>query len=495
MIFSERVPTLLWLKEHLHGELGLKPDQIAVLHGGLDDVKQQQVVESFKLSSSPIRVLVTGDIASEGVNLHAQCHELIHFDIPWSLIRIEQRNGRIDRYGQRHAPQITTLLLRPSHEKFAGDVRVLTKLVGRENEAHGALGDAGALMGSYSIAAEEKAVEKALAQGRDLEDLIPTPDAVGGDSDDPWLSLIMDEFDTPTDDIEEVTVTERLATGLFPSDAAYLAAALEEVFETPAASPAAGGVDWREHTEYGLVELTPTDDLRQRFAVLPQSYLTERRVVDDMKLATTSVRAQASLKDARDDRSNDKGLWPEAHYLGPLHPVLDWAGDRTLARLGRDEVFVVRGDVFAPTVLVLGSLTNLRGQVISTSLVGVSGNTVQPFRDATEAFDELGVTHDRSNPSPVADVEALQTLIPAAIDAAEEHLRMTSEAAAEDVRRRVAEWAGRAEEWVDASGDLVQRAKVRERTGRVREEAEIARTMLPARRLARPLLVIVPEEG
>ena len=48
---------------------------------------------------------------------------------------------------------------------------------------------------------------------------------------------------------------------------------------------------------------------------------------------------------------------------------------------------------------------------------------------------------------------------------------------------------------MDASGDLVQRAEVRERTRRVREEAEIARTMLPARRLARPLLVIVPEEN
>ena len=54
-------------------------------------------------------MLVTGDVASEGVNLHQQCHHLIHFDIPWSLIRIEQRNGRIDRYGQLAPPQIVAL--------------------------------------------------------------------------------------------------------------------------------------------------------------------------------------------------------------------------------------------------------------------------------------------------------------------------------------------------------------------------------------------------
>lgn len=495
VVFSERVPTLLWLQERVRADLGLTADQVAVLHGGLSDVEQQQVVESFKLSSSPIRVLVTGDIASEGVNLHSQCHELIHFDIPWSLIRIEQRNGRIDRYGQRFAPQITTLLLKPSHDRFAGDVRVLTALVKRENEAHGALGDAGALMGEYSVAAEEKLVEQALVKGRSLEDVIPTVGSLADAVDDPWLSIVQSGDATRSAGESAAPADDRTSNGLFPSDAAYLAAALDEVFETPSAPPAAGGVDWIEHGAYGLVELSPPDDLRQRLSVLPQSYLADRRVIDDMKLATTTVRALASLKDARDDRTNLKGLWPEAHYLGPLHPVLEWVGDRTLARLGREEVFVVRGDVVAPTVLVLGSLTSERGQVISANLVAVTGRMVTPFADPAEAFAELGIATDRSNPAPVADAESLQALIPEAIDAAENHLRLMSAAQADDVRRRVDEWAGRVEKWVDESGDLVQRAEVRERTRRVQEEAAIARSMLPARHLARPLLVIVPEEG
>ncbi len=62
-------------------------------------------------------------------------------------------------------------------------MRVLTALVKRENEAHGALGDAGALMGKYSVTAEEKAVEDALVKGKSLEDVIPTPDAAATDDD------------------------------------------------------------------------------------------------------------------------------------------------------------------------------------------------------------------------------------------------------------------------------------------------------------------------
>jgi superfamily II DNA or RNA helicase len=102
VVFAERVATLHWLKDKIGKDLKLKDEQVVILHGGISDVEQQEIVESFKQEASPIRVLVTGDVASEGVNLHLQCHQLVHYDIPWSLIRIEQRNGRIDRYGQKH---------------------------------------------------------------------------------------------------------------------------------------------------------------------------------------------------------------------------------------------------------------------------------------------------------------------------------------------------------------------------------------------------------
>lgn len=178
VVFAERVDTLHWLRKRIMTDRHMTGDQVRVMHGGLSDVEQQEIVDSFKQANSPIRVLVTGDVASEGVNLHRQCHELIHFDIPWSLIRIEQRNGRIDRYGQTHPPRITTLLLQPSDERFSGDVRVLRSLMDKEHEAHTALGDTASIMGKYDVAAEEKAILDVLRGHKQLDDVTSEPGEV-----------------------------------------------------------------------------------------------------------------------------------------------------------------------------------------------------------------------------------------------------------------------------------------------------------------------------
>jgi hypothetical protein len=54
----------------------------------------------------PVRIILATDTASEGIDLQDHCHRLINYDIPFNPNRLEQRAGRIDRYGQTHRPEI-----------------------------------------------------------------------------------------------------------------------------------------------------------------------------------------------------------------------------------------------------------------------------------------------------------------------------------------------------------------------------------------------------
>lgn len=501
VVFSERVATLKWLEQSIRKDLKLSAEQVCVLHGGLSDVEQQELVEDFKRSSSKVRVLVTGDVASEGVNLHSQCHELIHFDIPWSLIRIEQRNGRVDRYGQKHPPQISTILLKPSNEKFAGDIRVLTRLMEREQEAHEALGDVASLMGEYDAKAEENAIMSALAKREEADSIVPRiDDVLEKVTDDPFLALLLASFAAgadgeDTDAANASTAAIDDGSGLFASDDAFLAEALQEIYPTPGAKQSAGGIELRTHPQHGLAEFAPPLDLAQRLDVLPQSYLRDRGVTKELTLAVRELEAQRSLTDARDNPMSTS-LWPEAHYLGPLHPVLDWASDRTLAKLGRNEVFVVRGAVDFPTVLIVGTLSNRRGQVVASSFMtaefpGPGSPFVTAHQNAREAIAELGIA--TSNPGPIADIAAMQALIRPAWIAAGQQLERVHAAARDAVDERVRRWSQRVEQWEQDASALVQYADLKRRRITVEEELAIAESMKPNRQLVRPLLVVDPE--
>lgn len=509
VVFAERVATLKYLREELTESLGLKPENIAILHGGLTDVEQQDVVDQFKRGNSKLRVLVTGDVASEGVNLHAECHHLIHFDVPWSLIRIEQRNGRIDRYGQKHSPQITTLLLDPDDSRFSGDISVLARLMEKEHAAHQVLNDVASLMGAGSVKAEEDAIRDALIKQRDLEDVIPEPGTV---LDNPWAEFesLFDDEDAPDDPAADVPGSEEHAESpasrpaevaveleervdLYSSDLAFLEEALTEAFTDPAQK-----VEWKVHPEHGIAELKPTADLRRRMGVLPQDYLTERRVTENLKLATTLTAGEHQLTVAR---SSDDMMWPAAHYLGPLHPVLDWASDRALASMSRNEVLGVRGDVDHPTFLVLGTVMNRRGQLVSRAFMAVQMPDIEApdFALPTAVGDvgaylrEIGLNAKSANPGPV-DLAGIQELLPGAVNAAEHYLNQTMGAAENDAEDRLEDWLQRADAWSQESDALTQRADVRQRRERVAEERQLAEAMRPAQRVVRPLLAILPRD-
>ena len=80
-------------------------EQILTLFGaggadGMDEAAREEVKAAFNDPASKVRLLIATDAASEGLNLHRTARYLLHYDCPWNPSRLEQRNGRIDRYGQ-----------------------------------------------------------------------------------------------------------------------------------------------------------------------------------------------------------------------------------------------------------------------------------------------------------------------------------------------------------------------------------------------------------
>jgi superfamily II DNA or RNA helicase len=501
VLFSERLATLDWLRTELPKKLKMPTAAFRVLHGSLPDTEQLAVVDEFKRADTPVRVLITGDVASEGVNLHAQCHQLVHVDIPWSLIRIEQRNGRIDRYGQEHSPQIVALALTSRHERLSGDVRVLTKLLEKEHTAHKALGDAASLMKLHSETAEEEAVRKAIAEGRDLDDLIPDP----SEDPDDW------DFDELFADAgEAVPEQPELIAGydLFRSELDFLREAVHEAYDDhPARSVGSGGIAWSEHPDEGTVEFVPPTDLLGRLDALPQSYLAQRRIRERFVLAVDKRVGKAELDRARDNVGSATS-WPEAHFLGPLHPVLDWAVDKALSRFGRNEVPVVTGAVESPVVIGLGTLSNGRGQVVLRSLIGLTFYD-ESFPPAIVQEDEVrellhiaGLRDGGINTGRAIDVERWQALVPRAIQEMREYLDAVKSQRKMLLQEPLRRAATRIRQWRKESAELAlglapqQRTSVERSIERHGKQAELLMEELSARKepMLRVLAVIVPEE-
>ncbi|MCL4516327.1 MAG: DUF3883 domain-containing protein [Firmicutes bacterium] len=110
IIFSEHRDTLDFLVRRLEG-LGFT-GRVARIHGGMHYLEREEQVEFFRKPAEDggATYLVATDAAGEGINLQF-CWLMVNYDIPWNPARLEQRMGRIHRYGQEHDPVIITNLV------------------------------------------------------------------------------------------------------------------------------------------------------------------------------------------------------------------------------------------------------------------------------------------------------------------------------------------------------------------------------------------------
>jgi hypothetical protein len=103
IVFTEYRATQNWLKIILATEGFTGGDRLLTMYGGMDPHDREAVKAAFQTAPdiSLVRILLATDAASEGLDLQNHCSRLIHYEIPWNPNRMEQRNGRIDRHGQK----------------------------------------------------------------------------------------------------------------------------------------------------------------------------------------------------------------------------------------------------------------------------------------------------------------------------------------------------------------------------------------------------------
>lgn len=426
VIFTERIETLKFLREHLPKRLGLKDNAVATLHGQLPDTEIQQTVEDFGKTLSPLRLLIASDVASEGINLHFQSHRLVHFDIPWSLMVFQQRNGRVDRYGQAEIPLIAYLLNETANPKIRGDMRILEILTEKDEQAAKNIGDPSIFMGLFDEEAEIQRVAQALETGESPEAFESALKAEDDSLD--WLDALMGGSEQPPPSKAEL----KPPLSLFLNDFDYARHGLDYLHEHDrlAQQPKA-------HKEYQTIELQPDDDL-DRF--LKQQLSPEMRPRDHVYALSANLEVvKSAIKSARDGDD-----WPCTHYLWALHPLVQWLDFKLLSLVGRQRAPVIRVpkgiDAGETLVLVSALIPNRRGQTILNEWFAVrvdAHSKVQGVLSVDELINATGLGREEfPNANKPFDAKALQAMLPAALDYAKQRMATLQKTFSAEMRHR-----------------------------------------------------------
>lgn len=351
VIFTERIETMNYLAEHLRTDLGLKSSAIQEISGGMSDAEQQRIVEDFGRTESPIRILVASDVASEGLNLHYLSHRLIHFDIPWSLMVFQQRNGRIDRYGQQKRPDIRYLLIESNNKQIKGDMRIIEILIQKEEQALKNIGDPALLLGKFNVEEEETVIAEAIESGSDADTFAQSLDADAQEFN-PFEALMAAASETEETAIEQLSETVSDET-LF-TDKEYLEQAVQYLNQTDS-NPVQ-----ELQTVSGLdIRLTPEMERRLR-ALIPEEAMPQGetlRLSDDKAFCMEQMRTSMQ-------KNMDEAAWPSSQYLWKLHPIFSWVNDKAGLLFKRAEapVLGLPGVLYPGEALyiVSGSVPNLK---------------------------------------------------------------------------------------------------------------------------------------
>jgi superfamily II DNA or RNA helicase len=134
ILWCRYVATAEYVADHLRQRLDPEVQVVCVTGHMGDDERQAKIEE---IDPDRPRVLVATDCLSEGVNLQEKFPAVVHYDLPWNPNRLEQREGRVDRYGQTAK---TVKVIRFFGRDNPVDGVVIEVLLDKAREIHRTLG-------------------------------------------------------------------------------------------------------------------------------------------------------------------------------------------------------------------------------------------------------------------------------------------------------------------------------------------------------------------
>lgn len=129
LIFSTFRGTIAYLAERLSSDF-----RVEQLHGGIHMVDRQPIIDAFR--DGKFDLLIASEVASEGLDFEF-CNVLVNYDLPWNPMRVEQRIGRLDRFGQKHEK----VLILNMHVPGTIESDILERLYNRIGVFQNSIGD------------------------------------------------------------------------------------------------------------------------------------------------------------------------------------------------------------------------------------------------------------------------------------------------------------------------------------------------------------------